>query len=145
MKPSLEMRLRSKPKNGGQERTKRQDCRFARRNEVTSPEGRRTRMCGVNRTTGTRIFSPPARWREDKLLAPMAPRCGSSTGPNCAGGDAPLYSIFQKSMPDACLPTSMDARVSNVRRSITSTVPGSSATPSTVTNAKRLSGLTVTP
>ena len=32
--------------------------------------------------------------------------------------------IFQKSIPDACLPTSMAARRSNVSRSKTSTVPG---------------------
>ena len=48
-------------------------------------------------------------------------------------------------MPDARLPISMDARVSKVSRAITSTVPGSSPTPSTLMKAKRLSGQIVTP
>ena len=51
-----------------------------------------------------------------------------------------LGSIFQKSMPAACGPTSTVATVFNEARSITSTVPGSVPTPSTEMNAYRSSG-----
>ena len=46
-----------------------------------------------------------------------------------------LGSLFQKSMPPACAPTSMLATFAIVRRSITSTVPGCAPLPSSVTNA----------
>ena len=44
-------------------------------------------------------------------------------------------STFQKAMPPACLPTSTLAARTPARRSITSTVPGSPPTPSTLTKA----------
>ena len=44
-------------------------------------------------------------------------------------------SVFRKSIPEACWPTSTVATVLSARRSITSTVPGSEPIPSTVTNA----------
>lgn len=54
-------------------------------------------------------------------------------------------SVFQKSMPPACWPTSIVATVRRVARSMISTVPGSAPTPSTVTKAYRSSGEMTTP
>src|SRR6516164_7364912 len=90
------------------------------------------------------------RWRAAKAIRPEAlklPYSSSKVERRVVNRRLSLlpHSIFQKSIPAACGGVSMLAVLLFATKSITSTVPGSSPTPSTVTNAYRLCGDTVTP